>query len=207
MKKTRFLLNFEADNLKLTCNRGTTLSVATGQQVFATSTEAEYPWPLSKQLAFAFLQQMQLQGKPTDNVTPTMDVRQRMGAGTQPRGKLAPLLLSEFKCKVVVTSCNVQVPKVITKKVSAPFHGIPLYIKRISTRSEVRTGEVGEVEFQISEFGVFRSPSEFLMMASLLQHPLHSPQLVESSNLRAILAVRDWSTAEMISFRARSLKH
>ena len=214
LKKTRLLLNFEADNLKLTCNGlhkhlpwGTTLSVDTGQKVFATSTEAEYPWPLCKQLAFAFLQQMKLQGKSTDSIAPTMDVRHRMGAGTQPRGKLAPLLLSEFKCKVVVTSCNVQVPNVITDEVSAPFQGIPLHAKRISTRSEVRTGEVGEVEVQISEFGVFRSPREFLEMAAHLQHPLDSPQLVEESNLRAILAVRDWPTAEMIAFRAKSLRH
>ena len=61
LKKTRFLMNFIADNLKRECDGrhqhlpwGKTLSKETGQQVFSTSTEAEYPWQLCKQLAFAF---------------------------------------------------------------------------------------------------------------------------------------------------------
>ena len=103
LKKTRFLMNFIADNLKRQCDGrhqhlpwGKTLSKETGQQVFSTSTEAEYPWQLCKQLALAFFQQMRQQGKVFEQNSPSMDVNQRMGAGTQPRGKLAPLLLSEF---------------------------------------------------------------------------------------------------------------
>ena len=215
LKKTRFLMNFIADNLKRECDGrhqhlpwGKTLSKETGQQVFSTSTEAEYPWQLCKQLAFAFFQQMRRQGKVFEQNSPSMDVNQRMGAGTQPRGKLAPLLLSEFKFKVVLKSTAVEVPKVITDSAPPPFQGVPMHSKCISTRTEViEEGSKGEEEIQISEFGVYRSPEEFLRLAATLQHPLDSPQLVESSNLRAILAIRDWPAADVVAFRAKALKH
>jgi len=215
LKKTRFLMNFTADNLKRQCDGrhqhlpwGKTLSKETGQQVFSTSTEAEYPWQLCKQLALAFFQQLRCQGKVFEQNSPSMDVNQRMGAGTQPRGKLAPLLLSEFKFKVVLKSTAVEVPKVITDSAPSPFQGVPMHSKCISTRTEViKEGCKGEEEIQISEFGVYRSPEEFLQLAATLQHPLDSLQLVEPSNLRAILAIRDWPTAEVMAFRAKALQH
>jgi hypothetical protein len=71
----------------------------------------------------------------------------------------------------------------------------------------IEEGSKGEEEIQISEFGVYRSPEEFLRLAATLQHPLDSPQLVESSNLRAILAIRDWPAADVVAFRAKALKH
>ena len=71
----------------------------------------------------------------------------------------------------------------------------------------IEKGGKGEKEIQISEFGVYRSPEEFLRLAATLQHPLDSPQLVEPSNLRAILAIRDWPAADVMAFRARALKH
>jgi len=106
-----------------------------------------------------FFQQMRQQGKVFEKNAPSMDVNQRMGAGTQPRGKLAPLLLSEFKFKVVLKSTAVEVPKVIADSAPPPFQGVPLHSKCISTRSEViEKGGKGEKEIQISEFGVYRSP-------------------------------------------------
>lgn len=125
-----------------------------------------------------------------------------------PRFFCPNFLLSEFKFKVVLKSSAVEVPKVITDSVPSPFQGIPLHSKCISTRTEViEEGSKGEKEIQISEFGVYRSPEEFLRLAATLQHPLDSPQLVEPSNLRAILAIRDWPAADVAAFRARALKH
>ena len=214
LKQTALLLNFEASNLKLQCNGkhqhlpwGKTLSPHTGQTVFSTSTEAEYPWPLCKQLALAFAEQMRLAGKTVEPASMSMDVCQRMGAGTQPRGKLGPLLLAEFKHKIMVSSSDVTVPKTITDDSVAPFQGLPLHSKLISSRTEVVKGETGDEEIQVSEFGVYYTPDEFLQMASGLQHPLDSPQLVDEVNLRSMLAIRDWSEADILAFRAKSLKH
>ena len=137
----------------------------------------------------------------------SMDVCQRMGAGTQPRGKLGPLLLAEFKHKIMVRSSDVTVPKTITDDSVAPFQGLPLHSKLISSRTEVVKGETGDEEIQVSEFGVYYTPDEFLQMASGLQHPLDSPQLVDEVNLRSMLAIRDWSEADILAFRAKSLKH
>ena len=86
-----------------------------------------------------------------------------MGAGVQPRGKLSPLLVTEFKFKVLVTSQGVSVPREILPETSAPFQGIPISAKCISSRIEILTGENGEKnEVQISEFGVYRTPDEGL---------------------------------------------
>ena len=214
LKKTALLLNFEANNLKLTCNGkhqhlpwGNTISPHTGETVFSTTTEAEYPWALCKQLAQAFAEQMRMAGKSFELPSTTMDVKQRMGAGTQPRGKLGPLLLAEFKHKVVVQSSQVCIPKTITEDSPAPFQGIPLHSKLISSRTEMVKGVAGDEEMQISEFGVYYTPEEFLGMAATLQHPLDSPQLVDDSNLRAMLAIRDWTEAQVAEFRTKNLRY
>ena len=136
-----------------------------------------------------------------------MDVKQRMGAGTQPRGKLGPLLLAEFKHKVVVRSARVSIPKTITEESPEPFQGIPLQSKLISSRTEMVKGVTGDEEMQISEFGVYYTPEEFLGIAAALQHPLDSPQLVDDNNLRAMLAIRDWPEAQVAEFRAKNLRH
>ncbi|CAL1135587.1 unnamed protein product [Cladocopium goreaui] len=214
LKKTALLLNFEANNLKLTCNGkhqhlpwGKTISPHTGDTVFSTSTEAEYPWPLCKQLAQAFAEQIRMAGKFFELPSTTMDVKQRMGAGTQPRGKLGPLLLAEFKHKVVVKSSRVGIPKTITEESPEPFQGIPLHSKLISSRTEMVKGVNGDEEMQISEFGVYYTPEEFLGIAATLQHPLDSPQLVDDCNLRAMLAIRDWTEAQVAEFRTKNLRY
>ena len=214
LKKTALLLNFEAENLKMTCNGqhqhlpwGKTISPHTGETVFSTSTEAEYPWPLCRQLAQAFADQLRNAGKQFVLPSESMDVRQRMGAGNQPRGKLGPLLLAEFKHKVMVRSSNVCIPKTITDDCPAPFQGVPVHSKLISSRTELVKGENGDEEIQISEFGVYNTLEEFVDIAAHLQHPLDSPQLVDASNLRSMLAIRDWSEAEVAMFRVKSLRH
>lgn len=212
LKKTALLMNFNAQNLLLTCDNkhphlpwGKTLHK--GKSVFSTSTEAEYPWPLCKQLAFAFMMRLQQLNKAVEPATSGMDVSQRIGAGVQPRGKFSPLLVAEFKCKVLVTSSGVAVPREIATDVHAPFQGIPVSSKCISSRTEVVNGDNGEKkEVQISEFGVYRSPEEFLAFATTLIHPLDSPQAVDQSNLKAIISIRDWKKSEVVHFRAQALK-
>ena len=214
LKRTALLMNFQACNLLLSCDGkhthlpwGKTLHQSTGKSVFSTSTEAEYPWPLCKQLALAFFLQLQQLNKTVNRGNPGMDVSQRMGAGVQPRGKLSPLLVTEFRFKVLVTSQGVSVPREILPETSAPFQGIPISAKYISSRIEILTGENGEKnEVQISELGVYRTPDEFLAFAATLVHPLDSPQIVDQSNLRAIISVRDWDKSEVASFRANALK-
>ena len=211
LKKTAFLMNFDAPNLLQTCDGkhvhlpwGQTISPQSGQSVFSTSVETEYPWKLCKQLALAFALQLQKHGKFFETQKMSMDVNQRMGAGVQPRGKLSPLMVSEFKHKVVVKSSGVSVPKVIEDSAPAPFQGVPIHSKLISSRTElVKKGDKGENEIQVSEFGVYRSPEEFIQFVSRLQHPLDSPQLLEASNMRAMLAIRDWEQAEILTFRHR----
>ena len=77
----------EANNFKLQCNGkhqhlpwGKTLSPPTGQTVFSTSTEAEHPWSLCKQLALAFAEQMRLAGKTVEPASMSMDVCQKNGS-------------------------------------------------------------------------------------------------------------------------------
>ena len=96
LKRTAFLMNFVAPNLKATCDGkhahlpwGKTVSPQSGDVVFSTSVETEYPLKLCKQLALAFFKQLQHNGKSVEWDMPSMDVSQRMGAGRQPRGKLA----------------------------------------------------------------------------------------------------------------------
>ena len=73
---------------------------------------------------------------------------------------------------------------------------------------ETLKGEGGEKkDCHVSEFGVYRSPAEFISFASTLVHPLDSPQMLDPSNLKAILAIRDWSHSEVASFRAKKLKY
>ena len=102
--------------------------------------------------------------------------------GRQPRGKLSPLLLSEFKHKIVVQSSHVTVPRAIFEDVPAPFQGTP-------------------------PVSCVFSPDEFIDRAALLKRPLDSPQLVDQANLEAMVAIRDWSASDVATFRRKRLKH
>eukprot|EP00435_Cladocopium_sp_Y103_P010164 s6141_g2.t1 len=125
----------------------------------------------------------------------------------QPRGIRAPILMNEFKCKVDITSCDVEVPKCITDTVHFPFQGIPLHAKLISSREFLQEGINGEKKISnFSTFGVYRSPWEFFMNTLEVEHPLDSPQLVDRSNLRAILFIRDHPASYVASYRAKQLK-
>ena len=213
-KSTAFLMNFSAGNLQTECDGLHThlpwgmVDTADGKgRQFSTSLETEYPQLLCKQLALAFLDQLQLQGKAPQQPEHFEDQLQKIGAGVQPRGARAPLLLGEFKFKVEVTSDGVEVPTVIGPEVHFPFQGIPVEAKLVSSRDFLEQGCDGEKKMcKKSVFGVFRSPWEFFLRTLEVEHPLDSPQLVDPNNLRAIRFIRDHDAAEVARFRVKQLK-
>ena len=213
-KRTSFLLNFHAQNLLLECDDkhqhlpwGLVQDNAFSEIKFSTSLETEYPSGLCKQLASAFVDRLLQQGKDIAQTPLQMEQAQRMGSGLQPRGGRAPLLLSDFKFKIDVTSEDVDIPSHISESVHPPFQGIPIHSKLISSRLVSEVGDEGEKRTRaVSTFGVFRSPFEFLHRAMTLEHPLDTPHNVDKCNLKAILFIRDHTASEVVQFRAKQLK-
>lgn len=128
--------------------------------------------------AIAFVEQLQRDGNFFLLSTTQIEQEQRMGSGLQPRGARALLLLGDFKYKIDIKSTDVTVPTSIEDNVHAPFHGIPLHSKLISSRMITEMGENGEKKVvSQSSFGVFRSPWEFLDKAGASPgQPPHSGQ-------------------------------
>ena len=213
-KRTSFLLNFAAPNLLMECDGshdhlpwGLVQTDDRSDLTFSTSLETEYPSGLCKQLASAFSDRLQQQGKWPQHSRVGLDQEQRIGSGLQPRGARAPLLVGDFKFKIDVKSCNAPIPTVIEDDVQPPFQGIPLKAKLISSHVICEMGNDGEKKQEtISTFGVFRTPVEFLRRALELEHPLDNPRTVDKSNLKAILFIRDTPIAEVMNFRAQQLK-
>ena len=213
-KRTAFLMNFHAANLQLECDGkhqhlpwGLVDDKSRSELTFSTSLETEYPTALCKQLAAAVLDALQAQGKMLPSQDVHEDQLQRIGAGIQPRGTRAPLLLGDFKFKIDVESSGVEVPKMVPQDVHFPFQGLPVHSKLISSRTACIMGVKGEKNLvQHSTFGVFRTPQEFLHRAIGVDHPLDNPNLVDRSNLKAICFLRDNSPAEVAMVRTRQLK-
>jgi len=213
-KRTSFLMNFHAANLLLECDDSHThlpwglVEQSVGSEIkFSTSLETEYPSGLCRQLALAFVDRLQQQGKMLLQLNAQLDQEQRMGSGLQPRGARAPLLLGDFKFKIDIKSTDVEVPSEISENVHEPFQGVPLHSKLISSRVMTEVGKNGEKkDVSLATFGVFRSPFEFLQNAMSLEHPLDNPHTVDKSNLKAIVFIRDHSKAEVLAYRAKQLR-
>ena len=205
--------SFHAANLLLECDDSHPhlpwgiVEQSVGSEIkFSTSLETEYPSGLCRQLALAFIDRLQQQGK-TFSQGAQLDQEQRMGSGLQPRGSRAPLLVGDFKFKIDIKSAHVDIPSEIDENVHEPLQGVPVHSKLISSRKLTEVGVNGEKnDISISTFGVFRSPWEFLQKAMTLEHPLDNPQTVDKSNLKAIVFIRDHSTADVLAFRAKQLK-
>eukprot|EP00435_Cladocopium_sp_Y103_P062520 s739_g24.t1 len=214
-KSTGLLMNFAADNLQSLCSGDHPhlpwglVCNSDNKMQFSTSLETEYPTLFCKQLVRAFLAALHARGKTISPAHSVEDQIQKMGAGTQPRGLKSPILMGEFKLKVDVTSNDVEIPGTISEQVHYPFQGVPLNAKLISSRV-IEKGVQGEKSEKSvchkSTFGVYRTPWEFFLKTLELQHPLDSPQLVDRSNLRAILFIRDHTASEVALFRTQQLK-
>ena len=213
-RKSTAFLNFSAPNLMRECDNshnhlpwGLVQTESSSELKFSTSLETEYPAGLCKQLALAFHDTLQKSHKWLVQPTLHMDQAQRVGSGLQPRGARAPILLSDYKFKIDITSQDVPVPNVIHNEVHHPFQGIPINAKLLSSQVVCEVGNEGEKsKVEKSTFGVFSTPMEFLRRTLDLEHPLDNPSLVDKSNLKAILKIRDWSTAEVLQYRAKQLK-
>ena len=213
-KSTALLMNFSAENLKKECDNshdhlpwGMVDAKDGAGLKFSTSLETEYPGPLCKQLALAFLEHMQCHGKRLKLQDEQTEQLQKMGSGTQPRGGRAPVLMAEFQFKVDITTFDATPPRCIAEDSPPPFQGIPVGAKLISSREVSEVGEEGEKKEGLkATYGVFSSPWDFLWRALAVEHPLDTPQLVDKSNLRAIVFLRDHSVAEVKSFRAKQLR-
>ena len=214
-KRTSFLMNFKASNLLLECDGQhphlpwgmVQTPGAPSELKFSTSLETEYPSGLCKQLATAFMEQLQKRGKAISSSQLQMDQSQRLGSGLQPRGLRAPILVGDFKFKVDITTVEEPVPTVIGEAAQPPFQGIPLHSKLISSRKVTEVGCKGEKKTTtVSTFGVYRSPLEFLRRALTIEHPLDSPHTVDKSNLKAMLFIRDETAAGVMKFRASQLR-
>ncbi|CAL1154871.1 unnamed protein product, partial [Cladocopium goreaui] len=132
---------------------------------------------------------------------------QKMGSGTQPRGGRSPVLMAEFQFKVDITTFDVAPPQCIAEDSPPPFQGIPVGAKLISSRNFSEVGKEGEKKEGLkATYGVFSSPWDFLRRALAVEHPLDTPQLVDKSNLRAIVFLRDHSVADVKAFRAKQLR-
>ena len=83
-------MNFAAENLQTECDGlhnhlpWGMVDTADGKRQFSTSLETEYPHQLCKQLALAFFEQLQKQGKAPQQFEQFDDQLQKMGAGVQP---------------------------------------------------------------------------------------------------------------------------
>ena len=213
-KSTALLMNFTAENLKKECGNshehlpwGMVDAKDGAGLKFSTSLETEYPGPLCKQLALAFLEQMQRQGKHLKLQDEQTEQLQKMGSGTQPRGGRSPVLMAEFQFKVDIKTFDAAPPQCIAEDSPPPFQGIPVGAKLISSRNFSEVGEEGEKKEGLkATYGVFSSPWDFLRRALAAEHPLDTPQLVDKSNLRAIVFLRDHSVAEVKAFRAKQLR-
>ena len=150
-KRTSFLMNFHAANLLLECDDNHpylpwgVVEQSVGSEIkFSTSLETEYPSGLCRQLAVAFMDRLQQQGKTLPQLGAQLDQEQRMGSGLQPRGAQAPLLLGDFKFKIDIKSADVDIPSEIAENVHEPFQGVPIHSKLISSRKLTEVGMNGE---------------------------------------------------------------
>ena len=141
-KSTALLMNFTAENLKKECDNshehlpwGMVDAKDGAGLKFSTSLETEYPGPLCKQLALAFLEQMQKQGKHLKLQDEQTEQLQKMGSGTQPRGGRSPVLMAEFQFKVDIKTFDAAPPQCIAEDSPPPFQGIPVGAKLISSRN------------------------------------------------------------------------
>lgn len=161
-KATAFLANFPADRLRQRCTGNHTHKswnvekAEDGSWRFDTAKEAEYPTKLAKQLALALFDKLleSQQFKLQDNLE---DHAPKVSSEAQPRRPKGPLLLTEFKTKVVVSCDPAQVPpETIPEAASPPLQGIPVGAKRLDVQPVFN--EKGEKVRLSATYGIFTLP-------------------------------------------------
>ena len=210
-KATAFLANFVAPRLQRRCTGGHSHAAWTirrtdnGSWSFDTAKEAEYPTKLAAELAMAFLDEL---GKHRELhlQDDLMDHANKISAESQPRRTKGPLLVAEFKTKVVV-SCRASddPPQVIPEDAPFPWQGVPVGSKRLDVQPI--SDELGGEDRLKVTFGVYFSPEEFIINAQQLRHPFDIPLPLDEANLESIAFILQHGPACVAKHRAEMLSH
>ena len=210
-KGTGFLSNFLPKRLQTRCSGGhvhkkwSVQQNDKGEWQFATSAQAEYPSLLAKSIALSFLDHL-AEVKNIKLVDDLADHSAKVSTYLQPRRTRGPLLLSEFKTKVQISSdTKDDIPQVIPQDAQPPWQGIPVGSKLLETQPVSDSN--GVVVRFVSTFGVYYSEQEFLQKALELEHPFDTPLPLEESNLQSIAFIRDCGPASTAQFRAKQLRY
>lgn len=210
-KATAFLANFSADRLRQRCTGNHTHKswnvekAEDGSWRFDTAKEAEYPTKLAKQLALALFDKLleSQQFKLQDNLE---DHAPKVSSEAQPRRPKGPLLLTEFKTKVVVSCDPEQVPpETIPEAATPPLQGIPVGSKRLDVQPVFN--EKGEKVRLSATYGIFYNPEEFIQRALQLEHPSDTFLPIDDANMEAIRFILREGPVKTAQHRTRMLNH
>ena len=210
-KGTAFLANFVAPRLQKRCGGGhahkdwKVQRMDNGEWKFDTAAEAEYPPKLAKELAASFMDQLLPTGK-FDINDDIGDHAAKVGSVHQPRRTRGPLILSEFKTKVIVSCKESDLPPdFIPADAPVPWQGIPVGAKLLD-RQPIQC-ENGEDKRLSVTYGVYFSPCEFVEKALTLKHPFDVPLPLETANMESIAFILEKGPAEVCKFRIKMLEH
>jgi hypothetical protein len=152
-----------------------------GEWKFDTAAEAEYPPKLAQKLAASFMDQLLPTGK-FDIHDDIVDHAAKVGSVHQARRTRGPLLLSEFKTKVVIACSESDFPPdIIPADAPVPWQGVPVGSKLLD-RQPIQC-ESGEDRRLSVTYGVYFSPHEFVEKALTLKHPFDVPLPLETANI------------------------
>ena len=210
-KGTAFLANFQAPRLKQRCTGNHTHAAWTVKQLdtgvwsFDTAKEAEYPLPLAKELATAFIDELQQRGHV--QLHDLMDDHAvKISAEAQPRRTKGPVLLAEFKTKVsIVCEKTDDPPAVVPKDALPPWQGLPIGSKRLDVQPVDNVQEGSEGRLQVL-YGVYFSPEEFIQRVQELRHPFDTPLPLDEANMAAISFILEHGPAKVAAYRAEKVQ-
>ena len=210
-KATAFLANFNSGRLQQRCT-GTHAhkpwKVEQGEDghwQFDTSSEAEYPTKLARELAAAIMDEL-LTTKSFKLQDQLEDYAAKVASEAQPRRTRGPLLLSEFKSKVDI-HCKIDAlpPEHIPEDAAPPLQGLPVGAKRLDVQPVF--DEKGEKVSLKATYGVYFTPSEFLAKAAQLTHPFDMPLPLDNANMDAMAFILTEGPAAVAAYRAQTLSY
>ena len=180
-----------------------------GEWHFATAEECAYPPSLCAVIAACIRQAVQEEGvqlyPPRRNEPakhdPSRSMRAKVTAiaGRQPRGVSLQQLVPEFRERVYIrikspsdVAAAMRLPPVLKEPFVLPDTVVPAGSKLLRRGTPEELGSCGESRgippILELEFGVHRTPVEFIECAKLLQHPFDAADLVSDASFRAIFA-------------------
>ena len=130
----------------------------------------------------------------------------KISAESQPRRSKGPLLLSEFKTKVVVSyEKGVEPPSTIPEDACPPWQGIPIGAKLVDVQPVAEEGgREGRLQ---ATYGVFFSPEEFIQKVQKLRHPFDILLKLDEANMSAIAFILEKGPAYVAKYRTDKIKH